>query len=102
QFGLERGFELYDDELPDGGTERSGTATTARARDYLARVTRRPLLLWVHYYEPHEPYAPPEPFRSRFRDTPYLGEIAAMDAELGALVEAFEARVGAADARMIV
>src|SRR5688572_30269631 len=62
QFGLERGFELYDDELGGGGTERSAAATTARALEYLARESRRPLFLWVHYYDAHEPYEPPEPF----------------------------------------
>jgi hypothetical protein len=40
-----------------------------------------PLLLWVHYNDPHAPYAPPEPFRSKFPDKPYLGEVAAMDCQ---------------------
>jgi arylsulfatase A-like enzyme/Tfp pilus assembly protein PilF len=106
QFGLARGFDSYDDELGetlgDTRTERSAAATTGRALEWLGRETRRPLFLWVHYYEPHEPYQPPEPWRSRFADAPYLGEIATMDAELGKLVEAFEAKIGAADSRLIV
>ncbi len=105
QFGLERGFEVYDDELDAGANERAAAATTARALDYLAREGRRPLFLWVHYYDPHEPYEPRDPYRSRFADAPnptYLGEIAAMDAELGRLVEAFETRVGAEQSRIVV
>jgi choline-sulfatase len=102
QFGLDRGFELYDDDLGAGGTERRAAETTRRARANHARETRRPLFVWVHYYDPHEPYDPPEPFRSRFAETPYLGEIAAMDSELGRLVEGFEARIGAADSRILV
>jgi arylsulfatase A-like enzyme len=90
QFGLDRGFEVYDDELP-GGTERSASATTERALSLLSgRSGDRPLFLWVHYYDPHDPYSPPEPFRARFAADPYLGEIAAMDEQLGRLTKAFE------------
>ena len=46
--------------------------------------------MWVHYYDPHAPYAPPEPFRTQYAKKPYLGEIAAMDQQLGRLVAAFE------------
>ena len=45
----------------------------------------------MHYFDPHAPYAPPEPFR-RAAAQPYLGEVAAMDEELGRLVRAFEDR----------
>jgi arylsulfatase A-like enzyme/Tfp pilus assembly protein PilF len=103
QFGLDRGFAIYDDELGGGLAERDAAATTARALDWLAkRRDERPFFLWVHYYDPHEPYAPPEPYRARYADDPYLGEIAAMDAALGALVAGFEARVPAAARRIAV
>lgn len=93
RFGLDRGFDLYDDELGEGRNERSASATTDRALAWLdARPAGRPLFLWVHYYDPHEPYAPPEPFRSRFVNDPYLGEIAFVDAELGRVAERFESR----------
>jgi choline-sulfatase len=90
RFGLARGFEFYDDELPAGRAERTARDTTDRALAYLDREPRQPLLLWVHYFEPHAPYTPPEPFRSRHAKAPYLGEIAAMDEQLGRLVRAFE------------
>ena len=48
--------------------------------------------MWVHYFDPHAPYAPPAPFADTYKDKPYLGEIAAMDQQLGRLVEAFERR----------
>jgi choline-sulfatase len=93
QFGLARGFDHYDDELDAAKNERRADATTDRALAHLATADAgRPLFLWVHYYDPHEPYAPPEPFRSRYADRPYLGEIAFMDRELGRLVQGFEAR----------
>ena len=91
RFGLDRGFEVYDDEFGAGRNERIASATTDRALAWLAsRPAGRPIFLWVHYYDPHEPYAPPEPFRSRFAGDPYLGEIAFVDAELGRLTERFE------------
>lgn len=102
RFGLARGFERYDDELPPGSAERSASATTERALAYLASAARVPLLLWVHYYDPHHPYDPPEPFRSRHPDDPYLGEVAAMDEQLGRLVEAFERRAPGAVAIVVV
>jgi tetratricopeptide (TPR) repeat protein len=93
RFGLARGFDVYDDELPDGQPDRTSRETTDRALAYLDRPSQGPLLLWVHYFDPHTPYAPPEPFRRQFPDKPYLGEVAAMDQQLGRLVEAFERRV---------
>ena len=60
--------------------------------------SEKPLLLWVHYFDPHAPYAPPEPLRSRYARKPYLGEIAAMDEQLGRLVRGFEQSACAARA----
>jgi len=90
RFGLARGFDVYDDELPAGRAERTARQTTDRAIAQLAEPSRQPLFLWVHYFDPHHPYEPPEPFRSRYAKAPYLGEVAAMDAELGRLAQAFE------------
>jgi choline-sulfatase len=93
RFGLARGFDLYDDEPSAGREERTSWETTDRALAFLRREARRPLFLWVHYYDPHAPYEPPEPFRTRYAKAPYLGEVAAMDEQLGRLVEAFERQV---------
>lgn len=90
RFGLARGFDLYDDGLAPGAVERAAKATTDAALSYLATPAPQPLFLWVHYFDPHAPYTPPEPFLSRFRGQPYLGEIASMDEQLGRLVAAFE------------
>jgi choline-sulfatase len=89
RFGLARGFDVYDDGF---NTERTARETTDRAIAFLkgapeARTT--PLFLWVHYYDPHYPYTPPEPYRTRYADRPYLGEVASMDEQLGRLVQAF-------------
>ncbi len=96
RFGLSRGFDVYNDEFPPGQSERSSRDTTDAAVAEIQKQSRRPLFLWVHYYDPHYPYLPSEPFRSRYLKKPYLGEVAAMDQQLGRLVLQFE-RVPASD-----
>jgi tetratricopeptide (TPR) repeat protein len=99
RFGLSRGFDVYDDEFPAGAAERSSAATADSAIANLQSkiadgrssvVDGPPLFMWVHFNDPHAPYDPPEPFRSRFAKRPYLGEIAAMDEQIGRVVSAFE------------
>jgi choline-sulfatase len=102
RFGLARGFSVYDDELAAGRAERTARETTDRALSYLRRDATGPLFVWVHYFDPHTPYAPPEPFGTRYARNPYLGEVAAMDAELGRLVQAFEARAAGGSAMVVV
>jgi choline-sulfatase len=93
QTGMARGFDVYDDAFGEGRVERSAEATTGAALAHLGAVGgAKPVFLWVHYYDPHEPYAPPEPFRSRFPKDPYQGEVAAMDHSLGRLIDAFSSR----------
>lgn len=66
--GFERGFDLYDDELPTAERnrptvfERTARATTEAALQWLARRGSDPFFLWVHYQDPHGPYTPPAPF----------------------------------------
>jgi arylsulfatase A-like enzyme/Tfp pilus assembly protein PilF len=109
QFGLARGFATYDDEFGPGKNERSAVATTDRALAYLdahagagGGGARKPVFLWIHYYDPHDPYAPPEPFRSRYAREPYLGEIAVMDESVGHLVAAFERHAGSGERYLLV
>jgi choline-sulfatase len=90
RFGLSRGFDVYDDLLPPGSSERPSRDTTDRALGWLGQPSSGPLFAWVHYFDPHAPYEPPEPYRSRYPGRPYLGEVAAMDEQLGRLVAAFE------------
>lgn len=102
QFGLGRGFETYDDALPQAAVERSARETTDAAVAYLSQKASQPVFLWVHYFDPHYPYTPPEPYRTRFPGRPYLGEVAAMDAQLGRLVAAFEQGVAGPAAIVVV
>jgi len=94
RFGLARGFDVYDDQFPRGDsrsdapyTERRADTTVGAVSAWLARRTpaAKPYLLWVHLFDPHRPYDPPSPFRERFHDRPYDGEIAFVDAQIAAL-----------------
>lgn len=69
--GLDRGFETYDDELPDAEAsrplvfERRARDTTQRALAWLKQV-EEPYFLWVHYQDPHGPYDPPDGYAGKF------------------------------------
>ena len=88
RFGLNRGFETYDDAIvrdPGSPTpfdaERRGSDTVDRAIEWLAADKQRPFFAWVHLYDAHAPYAPPEPYPRT-----YDGEIAYVDAQVGRLL----------------
>jgi len=92
-FGLEQGFDLYDDDFAmksrglDGGViERPADEVTSLALASIAENSNRPFFHWAHYYDPHIPYTPPETFRERFTN-PYDGEVAFMDSEVGRLID---------------
>jgi arylsulfatase A-like enzyme/tetratricopeptide (TPR) repeat protein len=102
RFGLARGFDVYDDDFGRGREERDAKETTDRVLTFLQRPSTQPLFLWVHYWDPHYPYTPPEPFATRYGTQPYLGEIAFMDQQLGRLIRSFEQRVKGPAALIIV
>ena len=75
--GLDRGFDVYDDELPgteanrEDHFEKLAEETTRRALAWLAqRDGRQPVFLWVHYQDPHGPYVPPSGFMNSLDWTP--------------------------------
>ncbi|MCU1245074.1 MAG: hypothetical protein JWN02_984 [Acidobacteria bacterium] len=86
RFGLNNGFETYDDDYGKGVAttdfslqERPATAVLEAATKWWHSAEGRKRFLWVHLYDPHAPYRPPEPFASQYRSDEYLGEIAAVD-----------------------
>lgn len=88
QFGADRGFDHYDDTLPvgaEGWLERPASATSAAALEWL-RATPEPWFLWVHYYDPHDPYEPPEELVRPGRKGLYHGEVAVTDRGVGELL----------------
>lgn len=101
QFGLARGFDSYDDAFEETAEERVAALTTDAALQNLAQDSAADFL-WVHYFDAHAPYEPPQPFLSRYPDDPYAGELAYMDSEAGRLIAAFEARFAGQPRKIIV
>jgi arylsulfatase A-like enzyme/Flp pilus assembly protein TadD len=97
-FGLDRGFDVYDDRFTTGegeSLERSAAETTAAAVGWLA-TARRPWFLWVHYYDPHYPYEPPPDFSRPGPRGAYDGEVAFADRAIGDLLARAETSAGGA------
>jgi choline-sulfatase len=97
RFGLQPGFEVYDDEVnrdPNAGwvleAERPANQVVDRALAWLGRNDSRPFFLWVHLYDAHAPYNPPSPQRERHPGRPYDGAIAFDDEQLGRLLAAID------------
>jgi arylsulfatase A-like enzyme/Flp pilus assembly protein TadD len=99
RFGLDRGFDLYDDRTSGrvsagtGYAERTADEVVEAALGWLEAAPDR-FFLWVHFYDPHMAYKPPAGFASAFASNPYAGEIAFVDAEIGRLLRAIQARWG--------
>ncbi|MGZ7033352.1 MAG: sulfatase, partial [Thermoanaerobaculia bacterium] len=89
RFGLNQGFDIYDDNYGKGDAtidfivqeRRAGVVLDAATKWWRANEGRK-RFLWIHLYDPHAPYRPPEPFASEYRGREYLGEIAYVDNQL--------------------
>ena len=117
RFGLKQGFDFYDDRLSDPFDDvllgappsrpqlfmemRPAARVNEPALDWLDRNASQPFFLWIHYYDPHQPFEPPVPYNDLFADSPYDGEIAYADESLG-VVLARLARLGVYDRTLIV
>lgn len=97
--GIGQGFDyFYDKFIPEPNklgkrlfninfAERRASEVATRALEWLARrPRRRPFFLWLHFYDPHEGYNPPEPFARLWRGREYDGEIAYVDSQLGRIL----------------
>src|SRR5439155_20628119 len=152
RFGLDRGFDLYDDRVAGSSADLEVVQRTAEevlapalewiaargstlrqaqgspraspdnarpepfdstltlslskgerlAQDRPVEGRAQPWFAWVHLYDPHEPYAPPEPYRSRYAGDPYAGEIAYADASLGAFFDRLRAAGSLSNALVVV
>ena len=100
RFGLDRGFEVYDDRYPDRGeadvfglAERPGGEVVAAATAWWRENGERRRFLWVHLFEPHHPYQPAPRHAGRFPH-PYLGEVATTDDLLAPLLDLVQVAPG--------
>ena len=103
RFGLNAGFDVYDDRFGDGFgpvdlamPERPASEVVPLAREWIAgrntgaaglAQAAGPWFAWVHVFDPHAPYQPPPPFDTQYAGKPYYGEVAATDAALAPLLE---------------
>jgi arylsulfatase A-like enzyme/Tfp pilus assembly protein PilF len=89
-WGLARGFDSYDDAFAPEAYEHTQLALVERrandsvehALAWLKKPRTKPFFFWLHLYDPHSPYNPPEPFHTQYKDDLYSGEIAYADAQL--------------------
>jgi arylsulfatase A-like enzyme/Tfp pilus assembly protein PilF len=117
--GLDRGFDFYDNFPKTDSKNSDGTNTDGVKKERWGRVERRglevvehaeawfekhragPHFVWVHLYDPHDPYEPPPPFSEKYKDHLYDGEIAYADSALARWI-AFLKKAGAYDNAIIV
>lgn len=91
--GFDRGFDFYDN-FPEhssaksrwGRLERRGMDVVAHAESWLSKHPAGPHFVWVHLYDPHDPYEPPLPYAQTYKDHLYDGEIAYADSALAHFV----------------
>lgn len=90
KYGLNHGFDLYQDQFE--GTERKATATADLALKWIAKASQ-PYFVWIHFFDPHAEYDPPQEFASKFSGKPYDGEIAYVDQQIGKLTKSVDPNV---------
>jgi choline-sulfatase len=94
RWGLAQGFDKYSDQfdlskykvVSLGTVQKTGEEVVNDSIAWLDTVKKGKFFGWVHLYDPHTPYEPPEPFASQFPGQPYLGEVAYTDAQVGRLL----------------
>ncbi|MCH7527334.1 MAG: sulfatase, partial [Planctomycetes bacterium] len=99
RWGLDQGFEVYDGDftkkdpgsgMPTAYPDRPAHAVIESAvrwlDGYKASASDRPFFAWVHLFDPHSPYTPPEPFRTEYASNLYDGEVAFADSQVGQLL----------------
>jgi len=93
--GFERGFDVYNagfhrqktGERREASMQRRGEVTLGYVLEWVGQQKGGPFFLWFHLWDAHDPYNPPEPFRSRFPNTPYNAGIAYVDSIVGKLLD---------------
>ncbi len=94
RYGLHQGFDVYNDHFPPSQdsalplyNERPAGKVMDMSLEWLEEKREDKFFLWIHLFDPHAPYAPPEPFRESYKLHPYDGEIAYIDSQISRLVK---------------
>ena len=107
--GLDRGFDFYDN-FPEhstsksrwGRVERRGMDVVQHAETWLSAHPNGPRFVWVHLYDPHDPYEPPAPYSETYKDRLYDGEIAYADSALAHLIAYLKAHQDYGNSMIVV
>ena len=100
KWGINQGFDTYFDDfdlsqvraVSLSAIQRPGNEVLDKALPWIEQSAGAPFFAWIHLYDPHSPYRPPEPFESRYKGHPYNGEIAFADTQIARLVSLLQAR----------
>ena len=109
KWGLDQGFDTYVDKfdvskyksISLGDVARRADEVVDNAMPWLEQHAAGRFFAWLHFYDPHSPYDPPEPFKSQFREAPYAGEIAFVDHQIGRVLRWLDTR-GLADNTIVI
>jgi len=109
KWGIDQGFDTYVDDFDLsskrgfslGAIQRPANEVMDKALPWIRESKSSPFFAWIHLYDPHAPYRPPEPFASRYKERPYNGEIAFTDSQLGRLVSELQS-IGVYDRTILV
>ena len=100
KWGMSQGFETYFDDFDMskargkslGEIQRPANEVVDKALPWIESVKEGPFFAWLHFYDPHTPYAPPEPFRTKYKGRPYKGEVAFADSQVGRVIAFLESK----------
>jgi len=98
RFGLDQGFDIYDDDYGRRPriqsifyVQRKAEVVVDKALEWL-KIQKSPWFLWIHCFDPHDPYEPPEPFKTQYEKHLYNGEVAYVDFVLRKLLNHLETK----------
>ena len=94
KWGISQGFDTYFDDfdlgeakgLSIGAIQRPANEVVDKALPWIQEAKDTPFFAWIHFYDPHTPYRPPEPYATRYKGHPYNGEMAFVDSQVGRVV----------------
>ncbi len=92
KFGLSQGFAVYDDALDSSNlinsfsSEIKARAVYNKFKLWFDKNHRKKFFSWVHFFDPHQPYEPPDPYSTKFSGDLYAGEVAYMDEYVGKII----------------
>jgi arylsulfatase A-like enzyme/tetratricopeptide (TPR) repeat protein len=109
KWGIDQGFDTYFDDfdlsqtrsVSLSGIQRPGNEVVDKALPWIQEAKGSPFFAWIHLYDAHSPYRPPEPFLSRYKGHPYNGEIAFADSQVGRVVSELQS-LGLYDRTVVV